>query len=111
MPAVDVSTKDLTDGPFDPDAVVEELEMTRSSAFDAAEKPVVSAIAASKIAVIGEGLSKIQTRAALGRASGSVTPSAISSTLNNDDGEVGVIRCGYACDRQSQERTFTVMET
>lgn len=50
-------TQDLVEGPFDPDAAVEELETTRSSAFDAVVKPVVGAMEASKISVIGKGLS------------------------------------------------------
>lgn len=49
--------KDLARGPFDPDAAAEEQETTRSSAFDASEKPAVGGkLAPSKIAVIGEGL-------------------------------------------------------
>lgn len=47
----------LAEGPFDPDAAAEEQEPTRSSAFDAPEKPVVGGkLKASTIAVIGEGL-------------------------------------------------------
>lgn len=98
------------DGPFDPDAVVEELEMTRSSAFDAAEKPVVSTMAASKIAMIGEGLLKIKTTAAPGRASGSVTPPVASSTMNNNDDELGIIRCAHVCNRRPSMGTCIMIE-
>lgn len=49
--------QDLAEGPFDPDAAAEEQEPTRSSAFDAPEKPTVGGkLKASAIAVIGDGL-------------------------------------------------------
>lgn len=53
----ELPTKDLTEGPFDPDAASVEQETMRSGAFDAVERPVVSTMAASKISVISEGLS------------------------------------------------------
>ncbi|CAM9823867.1 unnamed protein product [Ectocarpus sp. 12 AP-2014] len=55
--------KDIEKGPFDPDAAAEERETTRSSAFDASEKPVVGGkLKASAIAVIGDGLgAKLKT--------------------------------------------------
>lgn len=52
-----LNEQDLAQGPFDPDAAAEEQETTRSSAFDASEKPAVGGkLALSKIAVIGDGL-------------------------------------------------------
>lgn len=72
------------EGPFDPDAAVEELEMTRSSAFDVVEKPVVGTMEASKISVIGKGLSsKMGTPAAVGVASGTNDSDAGVNTVIN----------------------------
>lgn len=98
-------TKNLTDGPFDPDAAFEEVEMTRSGAFDAAERPVVSPMAVSKINVIGEGLSKRREQRGLLGREGVVPPPPASSRNNPGEDKLGVTRCICWCHSRQNGAT------